>query len=98
MGIKPMGDRQVQLFCTGDLHLGRHSAQMPDLLDGSECSPRSVWRDSVREAIDRDVDAVVLTIPLEPPSAGESAIEADAEPRHCLQIVRSKDEFHTMLF
>lgn len=56
-----MGDGQLQLLCTGDLHLGRHPTQIPDPLDGPECSPRSVWRDIVREAIDRDVDAVVLT-------------------------------------
>jgi exonuclease SbcD len=56
-----MGDQQLQLLCTGDLHLGRHPTQIPDQLDGPECSPRSVWQDIVREAIDTDVDAVVLT-------------------------------------
>lgn len=56
-----MEGRPIQLLCTGDLHLGRHPTRIPDRLDGSEFSPRSVWRDAVREAIDRDVDAVVLT-------------------------------------
>lgn len=56
-----MGDTAIQLLCTGDLHLGRHPTRIPDRLDGSTFSPRSVWLDVVREAIDRKVDAVVLT-------------------------------------
>lgn len=51
----------VQLLCTGDLHIGRHPTRIPDRLDGPEFSPRSVWQDIVRDAIDREVDAVVLT-------------------------------------
>ena len=56
-----MEDGFARLLCTGDLHLGRHPTRIPDRLDGPECSPRSVWQDIVREAIDRDVDAAVLT-------------------------------------
>ena len=56
-----MADEGVQLLCTGDFHLGRHPTQIPDRLDGSEFSPRTVWQDIVRVAIDRGVDAVVLT-------------------------------------
>lgn len=56
-----MGDSVTKLLCTGDLHLGRHPTRIPDRLDGSKHSPRSMWRTVVREAIDRDVDAVVLT-------------------------------------
>ncbi len=56
-----MVNGSVQLLCTGDLHLGRHPTRIPEPLDGPECSPRSVWQGIVREAIDRDVDAVVLT-------------------------------------
>lgn len=56
-----MEDGSIQLLCTGDIHLGRHPTRVPEPLDGPECSPRSVWQDIVREAIDRDVDAVVLT-------------------------------------
>lgn len=51
----------VKLLCTGDLHLGRHPTRIPDRLDGPEFSPRSIWQDTVRDAIDREVDAVVLT-------------------------------------
>ncbi|QSG02869.1 metallophosphoesterase family protein [Natranaeroarchaeum sulfidigenes] len=51
----------VEVLCTGDLHLGRHPTRIPDRLDGPSMSPRSVWQDVVREAIDRKVDAVVLT-------------------------------------
>ncbi len=51
----------VELFCTGDLHLGRHPTRIPTTLDGSEFSPRSVWQDIVRDAVNREVDAVVLT-------------------------------------
>lgn len=56
-----MDDGTVQLLCTGDVHLGRHPTRIPDRLDGSKFSPRSVWQDIVREAIGRDVDAVVIT-------------------------------------
>lgn len=56
-----MGDSETKLLCTGDLHLGRHPTRIPDRLDGSKFSPRSMWRTIVREAIERDVDAVVLT-------------------------------------
>lgn len=51
----------IEILCTGDLHLGRHPTRIPDRLDGPSMSPRSVWQDIVREAIDRKVDAVVLT-------------------------------------
>ena len=50
----------IELLCTGDLHLGRHPGRIPDDLDGSELSPKSVWLSMVQKAIDRDVDAVVI--------------------------------------
>ncbi|MDZ7688593.1 MAG: DNA repair exonuclease [Halobacteriales archaeon] len=57
-----MEDTTVKILCAGDLHLGRHPTRIPDELDGPECSPRSVWQQKiVRDAIERDVDAVVLT-------------------------------------
>ncbi|MFB6214484.1 MAG: exonuclease SbcCD subunit D, partial [Candidatus Bipolaricaulia bacterium] len=48
------------MLCTGDLHLGRHPTRVPDTLDGSSFSPGRVWLQVVEEAIDRDVEAVVL--------------------------------------
>lgn len=57
-----MKNANIKLLCTGDLHLGRHPTGVPDELDGSECSPRSVWQQNiVRDAIEHEVDAVVLT-------------------------------------
>lgn len=56
-----MSAEQARVLCTGDLHLGRHPTRIPEELDGPECSPRSIWQDIVQEAIDRDVDVVVLT-------------------------------------
>ncbi|MWV38810.1 DNA repair exonuclease [Natrialba sp. INN-245] len=50
----------LELLCTGDLHLGRHPSRIPDDLDGPELSPKSVWLSTVQEAIDRDVDVVVI--------------------------------------
>jgi DNA repair exonuclease SbcCD nuclease subunit len=50
----------LELLCTGDLHLGRHPSRIPDNLDGPELSPKSVWLSIVQEAIDRDVDGVVI--------------------------------------
>lgn len=51
----------VRLLTTGDIHLGRHPTRIPNRLDGKEFSPRSIWQDVVREAIEREVDAVVIT-------------------------------------
>lgn len=51
----------VSLMVTGDLHLGRHPTRIPEDLDGPEFSPRTIWEATVREAVSRDVDAVVLT-------------------------------------
>jgi DNA repair exonuclease SbcCD nuclease subunit len=59
------GDREMtdttQILCTGDLHLGRHPTRVPERLDGQTFSPRAVWRDVVRTAVERDVDLVALT-------------------------------------
>lgn len=51
----------VSILCTGDIHLGRHPSRIPSELDGIEFSPRSIWQSTVAEAIDRDVDAVIVT-------------------------------------
>jgi len=56
-----MGDEGIQLLCAGDFHFGRHPTRIPDRLDGPEFSPRTVWQDIVRVAIEKGVDAVVLT-------------------------------------
>lgn len=48
------------ILCTGDLHLGRHPTRIPGELDGDQFSPAAVWRSTVRDAIDRDVDAVLV--------------------------------------
>ncbi|MFP8954919.1 metallophosphoesterase family protein [Natrialbaceae archaeon A-arb3/5] len=52
---------ELMILCTGDIHLGRHSSRIPEELDGPEFSPTTVWRDIVREAIERDVDAVAVS-------------------------------------
>lgn len=51
----------LTLLCTGDIHLGRHPSRIPPELDGQEFSPRSIWLSTVKEAIDRNVDALVVT-------------------------------------
>lgn len=56
-----MATETIRLLCTGDLHLGRRPTRVPHRLDGPALSPRSVWQDTVREAIRQEVDAVVLT-------------------------------------
>ncbi|QSG16330.1 DNA repair exonuclease, SbcD (plasmid) [Halapricum desulfuricans] len=50
----------LSLLYTGDLHLGRHPSRIPDDLDGPGLSPKAVWLSAVREAIEQDVDAVVV--------------------------------------
>lgn len=47
------------LLCTGDIHLGRHPGRIGP--EDDELSPAAVWTRIVDEAIDRQVDALVLT-------------------------------------
>lgn len=56
-----MIDDDIAILCTGDLHLGRRPSRIPERLDGPGFSPKAVWRETVQQAIDRDVDAVVVT-------------------------------------
>lgn len=51
----------LNLLCTGDVHLGRHPTQIPSEIDGQQFSPKSVWQSTIDEAIRRRVDAVVVT-------------------------------------
>jgi exonuclease SbcD len=51
----------VQVLCTGDVHLGRHPTKIPDATDGDAFSPRTVWQATVATAVDRDVDAVLVS-------------------------------------
>ena len=54
-----MRDRAVRVLCTGDLHMGRFPSKVPE--DAPSCSVEHVWSTVVEVAIDRSVDAVVLT-------------------------------------
>lgn len=56
-----MRDASPTILCTGDVHLGRHPSRIPEAEDGPSFSSKAVWQSSVREAIERDVDAVVVT-------------------------------------
>ncbi len=51
----------VKILCTGDLHLGRHPAKIPDSLDDSNFSPGRLWLAIVEESINLNVDIVVIT-------------------------------------
>lgn len=51
----------ITVLCTGDLHLGRHPTRIPGDIDGRQFSPKATWRSTVREAIDRAVDAVLVS-------------------------------------
>ena len=51
----------VKLLCTGDVHLGRRPSRLPDCLDPADLGPAAVWAATVGQAIEREVDAVVLT-------------------------------------
>lgn len=51
----------ITLLCTGDLHLGRHPSRIPGELGGKQFSRKAAWRSTVEEAIDRDVDGVLIT-------------------------------------
>ncbi len=53
----------TRLLAIGDMHLGRLPTALPDELRGRrrELGPETAWARSVTEAIDRKVDAVLLT-------------------------------------
>ncbi|WP_440992062.1 metallophosphoesterase family protein [Haloarchaeobius baliensis] len=51
----------IEILCTGDIHLGRHPSRIPGELDGPDFSPKAVWSAIVGEAIEQDVNAVVVT-------------------------------------
>lgn len=51
----------VKLLCTGDVHLGRGPSRLGDRLDPAAVSPTAVWTKTVDQAIEREVDAVMLT-------------------------------------
>ncbi len=53
----------VRFLCIGDIHLGRRPTRLPsDLLEegAAALGPLAAWRAAVDEAIDREVDAVLL--------------------------------------
>jgi DNA repair exonuclease SbcCD nuclease subunit len=52
---------EFSILCTADLHLGRHPTRIPNDLDGQHHSPKTVWRSIVDLAIERTVDAVVIS-------------------------------------
>ena len=49
----------IKLLCLGDAHLGRYPSRVPT--DDPSLSVRAVWKRAVTEAIDNNVDAVILT-------------------------------------
>ena len=49
----------IKLLCLGDAHLGRYPSRVPT--DDPSLSVRSVWRRAVTQAIENNVDAVILT-------------------------------------
>ena len=51
----------VRILCAGDLHLGRRPTRIPERLAGMTLGPRQAWRELVRVARERAVDAVALT-------------------------------------
>ena len=51
----------ISILCTGDIHLGRHPAQIADQPDPKALSPTGAWRNFVQTALNRRVDIVALT-------------------------------------
>lgn len=51
----------IRLLCTGDLHLGRHPARIPEDIDDRQFSPAHVWQSIVDLALRSAVDAVCIT-------------------------------------
>jgi len=51
----------IRILCTGDIHLGRRPTRAPENADLHALRPTVVWHSLVSTAIERKVDAVVLT-------------------------------------
>ena len=51
----------TRILCTGDIHLGRRPTRLPETVDPHILRPTSIWKSFVSTAIERKVDAVVLT-------------------------------------
>jgi len=51
----------IRILCTGDMHLGRRPSRIPDNADLHSLKPTAGWHSFVNTAIEREVDAVVLT-------------------------------------
>ena len=49
-----------KILCGSDFHLGRRTRKLPDYLDPAKCSPAAAWNRFVNEAIERNVDAILL--------------------------------------
>lgn len=58
-GPKHFYSTLIKLLCLGDAHLGRYPSRVPT--DNPALSVRSVWKKTVTKAIDKDVDAMILT-------------------------------------
>ncbi|WP_416838761.1 metallophosphoesterase family protein [Haloferax sp. DFSO52] len=56
-----MSSPDISLLCTGDLHLGRRPTRVPQELDSPNVSPRSIWHAIVEQAIQQDVDGVLIS-------------------------------------
>lgn len=56
-----MTDDAVTLLCTGDIHIGRRPSRLPSYVESRPHAAKAAWMGIVDEAIDRDVDALVLT-------------------------------------
>lgn len=51
----------IRILCAGDMHLGRRPTWVPETADLNALKPTAIWRSFVDTAIERKVDAVVLT-------------------------------------
>ena len=51
----------IRILCTGDIHLGRRPTRLPETVDPYNLRPTSIWQSFVSVAMERKVDAVVLT-------------------------------------
>ncbi len=56
-----MGNQDIHLLCTGDLHLGRHPGGIPEEYDSREFSPTVIWEKIVDKALKQKVDALLIS-------------------------------------
>ncbi len=56
-----MANKNIHLLSTGDLHLGRHPARIPEEYDSHKFSPVFIWEKIIKKALELEIDCLLIT-------------------------------------